>query len=979
MTTLSLTELAYAKLKAHIYGENGSLLLRSQLAEFESSQDFDRKIRALATALDTKDESYFQALLKTVTYLAFPKKISDPVAYSKIITNNPEQDRYSIKKAMYTIECAIEIHLISVLWIMKAGTHLDMEVDPKFSYAHRLYHGELEEHDDHHRKLFVPYWQNYRNWRDNGIEIAKHLHSQRTDCTIVTLDIKNFYYSVDVDLSSLENSLPEDTLTLELNQLLNKVHQRFRSTLNASKNILPIGLLSSGIIANFIMRETDIRMSSELKAAYYGRYVDDFILVLANTAVSVERPLHESLSNILSEYKIFRTDATLGEATLDNSNGDFKIQFDKVRLINLHHGQPLSVLEEFENNIRKTSSEARLLVEHPDLLSRFDTESNKISYSDSVQKLRSVDAFDMVKYGASSYLTNLIESTKITSKVSRLDLDKFHKSAISYFRGHKGIEAFHLWEKVITIYITEDQTHKLFEFVENIFHQVLRLNTAADFASPMGTSSKNQGEPIHDAVSQTLIKWLVESLRIAIALNPKFLKKRPFREYLERLAKSDPRSINAHIKKLTANILTAKHLAEGVRIYRRSNLLRHKYVSLPLANYCRISDDISLSDIGETDISFKLDSHKLRFSPRFLSFSEIQIFSYMRYLRMNRRQQPRPDHIVAFYIRLNRLENRAAQISETFPKRLKAKDSALETTRVRCSSSNFSHSVRLGIANVIIPADDSINAILGEANLHYNRLTELSKILNLAVREKVQLMLFPELTVPIQWIDYLSNFAKKRNIGIITGVEHVKINSSEVANFACHLLPFKADGFTNVFVDLRNKEDFSPDEIEVLRKMKLKPFKGFSEMSIVDWCELHFATFNCFEIADMRKRSRIIGEVDLINIIEHNKDTEYFSNIVQSTSRDVHAIIAQVNNSKFGDSRVCLPAKSFYKDQLRIRGGINSTILVEDINIFDLRLFQQMGSAAAELSKGAEILKPLPPNFKMSYSRRLKTTKRRTS
>jgi hypothetical protein len=70
---------------------------------------------------------------------------------------------------------------------------------------------------------------------------------------------------------------------------------------------------------------------------------------------------------------------------------------------------------------------------------------------------------------------------------------------------------------------------------------------------------------------------------------------------------------------------------------------------------------------------------------------------------------------------------------------------------------------------------------------------------------------------------------------------------------------------------------------------------------------------------------------------EYNRDTNYFSNIVESISRDLHVYFAQVNTSQFGDSRITQPSRTEIKDILKLKGGENDTILVGKIDLGKLR------------------------------------------
>ena len=65
---------------------------------------------------------------------------------------------------------------------------------------------------------------------------------------------------------------------------------------------------------------------------------------------------------------------------------------------------------------------------------------------------------------------------------------------------------------------------------------------------------------------------------------------------------------------------------------------------------------------------------------------------------------------------------------------------------------------------------------------------------------------------------------------------------------------------------------------------------------------------------------------------ELNKDTLYFSNIVESASRDLHCFIVQANTSKYGDSRITGPYNSLFKDIIKVKGGENNVLLIGTVD-----------------------------------------------
>ena len=100
---------------------------------------------------------------------------------------------------------------------------------------------------------------------------------------------------------------------------------------------------------------------------------------------------------------------------------------------------------------------------------------------------------------------------------------------------------------------------------------------------------------------------------------------------------------------------------------------------------------------------------------------------------------------------------------------------------------------------------------------------------------------------------------------------------------------------------------------------------------------------------------------DAVIAVEWNKDTKYYSNIVESLSRDLHCYCIQVNTAKYGDSRITQPAITEEKDLVKVKGGVNPTVLIDSIDINGLREFQIKGNHLQAKAKG--VLKQTPPDF----------------
>lgn len=93
---------------------------------------------------------------------------------------------------------------------------------------------------------------------------------------------------------------------------------------------------------------------------------------------------------------------------------------------------------------------------------------------------------------------------------------------------------------------------------------------------------------------------------------------------------------------------------------------------------------------------------------------------------------------------------------------------------------------------------------------------------------------------------------------------------------------------------------------------------------------------------------------------ELNKDVNYFSNIIDSTARDLNMYVAQVNSSEYGDNRLTRPAKTIYKNLIRLDGGENDLVIIATI---DLKEFREHLEVRYDIQKDAKVYKPSPPNF----------------
>ena len=142
---------AYIKYKAYIYHDTSELFQRRKLAEFETnllsndflfgSKHYIRDVYKLSVELEQKFKDItdwintyhtnkkFNDFIDEIDLLFLPKKFQKESAEENFISNKRIADSYTIDRVTVFADIPVELHLVTVLWIMKYGHKLDSKLD----------------------------------------------------------------------------------------------------------------------------------------------------------------------------------------------------------------------------------------------------------------------------------------------------------------------------------------------------------------------------------------------------------------------------------------------------------------------------------------------------------------------------------------------------------------------------------------------------------------------------------------------------------------------------------------------------------------------------------------------------------------------------------------------------------------------------------------------------------------------------------
>ncbi|NML44097.1 Reverse transcriptase [Ramlibacter sp. G-1-2-2] len=230
-------------------------------------------------------------------------------------------------------------------------------------------------------------------------------------------------------------------------------------------------------------------------------------------------------------------------------------------------------------------------------------------------------------------------------------------------------------------------------------------------------------------------------------------------------------------------------------------------------------------------------------------------------------------------------------------------------------------------------------------------------------------LVLPELALPAHWFIRIARKLQGRGISLITGIEYLHASKARVRNQVWAALSHDGLGFPSLMIYRQDKQRpafHEEQELERLAGLELKPDKVWKTPPVLQHGDLRFALLVCSELTNISHRAALRGKVDALFVHEWNQDTDTFNALVESAALDMHAYIIQCNDRQYGDSRIRAPFKeSWQRDLLRVKGGITDYCVVGEIDVQALRAFQSSHRSPAKP------FKPVPDGFEIDFGRKV--------
>ena len=931
--TLEHIRSAYKKLKSYLYYDNTMLFLKLKLAKFENKlkNNEDKEFRKILNIIE--DEKELLEYLNKISYNIIPKSIRtvDEESLDNEIFTNLTDNNVNIEKINIFIDCPIELHIISVLWIMFVGKNLDSEL------SNNIYGYRLEKIDNNFSlnsyKLFYKYYEKYSSFRDNAVKEALYLHKQNKNVTFVNLDIKEFFYNIKIDFKTIKSN---NYIKNKLTDILEKIHLKYQEVLRKEnvknnndteiENYLPIGLLSSFVLANYALKEFDDYINDSLQPQFYSRYVDDILLVFQRKIVN-KHELFNLLKKFSNDKITFKYDKDVINFKCLNNN--FSIQNSKVKIFFFDKNYSISVLRKFKKQIEENRSIIKDLPESNSVFERIEDNTVSLIYNGTFNKVSSIKEMKLDKLSLSINLSHIIKILLLTyNDEEKKDLiKKTNEQIMTIFSNTNLLELNSYWEKLFIYLLISGSYKELKKIKLNILSEIKKI-----------TSIKFQTNI--EKIKNFYIDYLNISICLAFSTNYEFL-----------IEKQDI---------VVESLIEDKTIKKNIEYIANANMFKHNFNVLPILNFFNISKNFIINKYDNkifvkiNQLELKKNEFKIKFSPRFIRYDELLLLDRLKGLYDN--SYNNLNDVFKQYIDFNFFNNKERsnyyKRNKLYPKN--------EGEYVTIGNKEYSK-LKIALASIKIDINNSERSMDNNPNLTLKRLDEIHKILNLSRKYNVKVIVFPEIAIPIYLLNDLMSFAKNNDIAIIGGLEHFNIDK-KVFNYSFVILPFKDDNYRNIFIDFNLKKYFSPEEIKIIKCKFYTPYENNKEekMNLYKYYDIKFSIFNCFELTSLNLRAKVFKKVDVVFALEYNKDVNYFSNLVTSFSRDLHAYVVQVNTINYGDNRIIQPSKSEILDIVKIKGGEDTNIVTGTINIDKLKKFQNKSYTC---QKEDNSFKPTPAGF----------------
>lgn len=918
----TILKVAFRKLLTYYYFDKNELQTRFNVAHFAKSitvkSEEDRLFSEILQVAQGERTDLLDQWLQDMCLCYFPKKVDTTLPLhdgSHVITNIPQGDAL-VKRLLVKVQIPVPLLIIDVAWLMLYGYKVDANLDSGCR-GNRL---DLSQNASQIRKgngLFVKYQNQYKKWWKDGLTKANAKLKKKENISIVNFDIANCYHSIDFDMDEFEKdfTMRFPDLKMDTDPMWNVVKSIYRryweltkqsdaqplTGINDGKKAMPLCLLSSHVLANWYISPLDKFIKKNKNILYYGRYVDDCMVVMHTKSDSndVVESINQELDDFITKEK---EGGVVKFAFANNLNEDyghlanFTLQEDKLYVYRFDCQLPQESIEEFEQEQIERSSEFRFLTDESESSSSTELELATLVETLDAQEEpgRRFNILSENKYKLAVYLS------KLDCRLAKYPNNDKYKEEVekifNYFHDYLLIRHYPLWERMFTAFVLSGKFNMVSKFETKIIEQIKNIKVQEDLFNDGLNGLQN--------IKNTLLQHLRQSVLMAKSLK--------MIEFMDNTIYLDTFMNRMHYNIYPLQEFTADYKKTGVcnnvysLKYKRSNF---KYRWMPY--YVKYYDILCALSLKE------------KFDPNVFERA------YEIYWHLNLNIVSKDEWKSFFY--KSKIDERDCEVNPHFQEELPPERLTVSVVNMDMKDSE--------------PSDWLKRFGKYDEEKAYMMQGILDKITTI---HNTDIFILPELSLPIYELREFCQYSAKNEIAYIAGMEYVK-KGNEVYNYIVTCLPITLYGQKDAIPVIRLKNHYAPIEYKEFcwgNNKKIIPKNDLDWQILYHWKGHVFTSYYCFELADVKERTHFFSQLDAIYSSVFNRDTYYFNNIVESTARDMHCFFILSNVSHYGDSRLTQPTSNVVMNKMRVKGGNTednkSVVLSSCIDVKGLRDFQQL-------------------------------------
>lgn len=830
-----------------------------------------------------------------------------------------------------------------------------------------------------HRRWLFEYWpKRYQQFREAPLGAARINLASEIPTSIISGDLANFYDTIDPSfmldetiLSQLKDKGASQTFvdeymaaTASLLRAYTRYHQIASSRAAIPISIgVPIGALTSRVIANLSLAPLDRHIASRPEVICYRRYVDDLAIVARTDG---EENLIETMGRFLPLLHDGGEVIRLDVAALNRAGSEFQLQTTKVRV---HHlaGEPGSdFVDAVASDFAKVLSERRAFVDSSSLVG--DGVSHLIRAGNAKgSPLRVLREADRARLERFSLATSLRSLERVSSLIDPKEARELVRGCVS--RVGRVLDAEDNWVDDLEVSLrllklaicTGDwqSVRELRKRMDRVWGTIeaLRSTTAKLYfrgreinpgkSSPWTWLRNYLHERRLEAISSCLpigmdAKQIESKFPGGLRVRTREVKATMLRRRAEQLAASD---LRARDREDDAPLEI--HSADFERRWMRSVLGRDQELSLRLGMIDRFVKQCDA--LG--DRSWAMPAARLFLCTRPPSYFDIS----RRWLYRVEENGFNPkvfDELIEIVnaIRGTKYNDPVGRVIDR------------STISIGRASDKFSVSIdsesrepRIILGNLVV--DDAAwraaatrkpGSRFGAPLITKQRLQGLVSVLDKSERvsrgEGSEILVLPELALPRKWFRTVANHVvKSGRHALVTGLEYIHHESQPyVVNQVFAVLP---GPFMSVAAWPWTKRQPAREEEKLLSNLRVPvrfrpPPKISTRRTVIRSPWGSFSVLICSELIEARRVADLLGRVEVVLCPAWNTDTASYDHLIQSVGFQLHAVIAIANNGRYSDCRAWAPrTERWERDLCRlIERDVNDIVHV-DIPLASLTAF----------------------------------------